>query len=131
MPGPDHGSASDVQAVSSALRLFTRVLGEAGIEGAGGDARRLLSAALNMSAADILREPERILDASQLQMLQSYIERRVCREPVSRILGQRDFYGRTFAITPATLDPRPDSETLITAALELVAEEAWTTRPLR
>ena len=45
------------------------------------------------------------------------IARRVAREPVSRILGEREFYGRSFAISPATLDPRPDSETLIEAAL--------------
>lgn len=131
MAGPDSGRVPDAHTVASALRLFTRALADAGIEGAGGDARRLLSAALNISSADLLREPERILGASQFEILRGYIERRAQREPVSRILGQRDFYGRTFAITPATLDPRPDSETLITAALELVAEEGWTTRPLR
>jgi release factor glutamine methyltransferase len=49
---------------------------------------------------------------------------------VSRILGARDFYGRSFAISPATLDPRPDSETLIEAALDIAREEGWTSRPL-
>src|SRR3989304_5167352 len=50
---------------------------------------------------------------------------------VSRILGARDFYGRSFAISPATLDPRPDSETLIAAVLELVRSEGRTSAPLR
>ena len=59
------------------------------------------------------------------------VARRVAREPVSRILGKRDFYGRSFAISPATLDPRPDSETLIAAVLELAAAEGWLARPLR
>ncbi len=59
------------------------------------------------------------------------IRRRCAREPVSRILGERDFYGRTFAVTPATLDPRPDSETLVSAALQIVDEQGWRERPLR
>ena len=50
---------------------------------------------------------------------------------MSRILGEREFYGRSFAISPATLDPRPDSETLIEAALELVRWEGWPAAPLR
>ena len=53
------------------------------------------------------------------------------REPVSRILGEREFYGRSFAISPATLDPRPDSETLIEAALERAGREGWLAAPLR
>jgi len=59
------------------------------------------------------------------------VARRARREPVSRILGQRDFYGRTFAISPATLDPRPESETLIEAALDAVRREGWTGHGLR
>ena len=63
--------------------------------------------------------------------LRGYVERRRRREPVSRIFGRREFYGRSFAISPATLDPRPDSETLIEAALELVRAEGWPAQPLR
>jgi release factor glutamine methyltransferase len=46
-------------------------------------------------------------------------------------LGEREFYGRTFGISPATLDPRPDSETLIDQTLKLVAREGWQSRALR
>ena len=53
------------------------------------------------------------------------------REPVARIIGERAFYGRDFAITEATLDPRPDSETLITAALELADAHGWRDKPIR
>ncbi len=53
------------------------------------------------------------------------VRRRSSREPVARIIGERGFYGRNFAITQATLDPRPDSETLITAALELADAHGW------
>src|SRR5204862_3137042 len=44
--------------------------------------------------------------------------RRCAHEPISRILGTREFWSLTFAVTPATLDPRPDSETLVAAVLE-------------
>jgi hypothetical protein len=47
---------------------------------------------------------------------------RAAHEPVSRILGEREFYGRSFTISPATLDPRPDTETLIEAAIAWVLE---------
>ncbi len=47
--------------------------------------------------------------------------RRLAHEPVSRILGAREFYGRRFRVTPDVLDPRPDTETLIDAALALIA----------
>jgi release factor glutamine methyltransferase len=46
-------------------------------------------------------------------------------------LGAREFYGRSFAVSAATLDPRPDSETLIEATLEIVRLENWPTLPLR
>jgi release factor glutamine methyltransferase len=120
--------------LGAALRQATADLRRAGIEGPGDDARRLLAAVLSLSAAQLLGRPERPLSAEEIQRLDRCIARRVAREPVSRILGTRDFYGRSFAISPATLDPRPASETLIEATLELAAQEGWATgspRPLR
>lgn len=114
-----------------AMRELTAQLARVGIEDAGGDVRRLIAGALGISGADILRAPERTLTVAELQVLRGYAERRQQREPVSRILGERDFYGRTFAISPATLDPRPDSETIIAAALEIAHEEGWLSQPLR
>jgi release factor glutamine methyltransferase len=117
--------------LGDALRRATADLYRAGIEGAGNDARRLLSAALGWSAAQVLAHPERPLSAAQIESFGRSIARRVAREPVSRILGEREFYGRTFGISPATLDPRADSETLIDAALALVALEGWQAQPVR
>ena len=113
------------------MRELTAHLARAGIEGAGGDVRRLAAAALGVSGAAVLMEPEQVLTTAELQLLRAFVERRRQREPVSRILGERDFYGRTFAISPATLDPRPDSETVIAAALEIAREEGWMSRPIR
>jgi len=117
--------------LGEALRRATADLYRAGIEGAGNDARRLLSAALGWSAAQVLARPERPLSAAQIESFGRFIARRIAREPVSRILGEREFYGRTFGISPATLDPRADSETLIDAALALVALEGWQAQPVR
>ena len=117
--------------VASATREFTRQLTLAGIEGAAGDVRRLLAGTLGVSGADLLRAPERTLSAAEMNVLIGYLERRRCHEPVSRILGEREFYGRTFSLSPATLDPRPDSETIVATALEVVRGEDWGLQPLR
>ena len=77
------------------------------------------------------RGPSARLSADEQDRLQSMVARRCAREPVSRILGVREFYGRPFALSPATLDPRPDSETLIGAALDIAAREGWRERPIR
>jgi len=128
MPEPDPARP---HTVGSALRELTPVLVRAGIEGAGGDLRRLVAAVLDLPSAALLSRPEQALSAEQFARLRCYVERRAKREPVSRILGVRDFYGRPFTISPATLDPRPDSETLIMAALAIAREEGWLSTPLR
>ena len=127
---PDAVVAQEVK-LGAALRLATADLCRAGIEGAGNDARRLASAVLGWSAAHILARPERPLRPAEILSFDRCIARRAAREPVSRILGEREFYGRTFGISPATLDPRADSETLIDTTLELVALEGWQSRSLR
>jgi len=84
------------------------------------DARLLLQAAANVSHEDIIAAPERHLSAEALAQFEAFVTRRLAHEPVSRILGYRDFYGRSFRLTPDVLDPRPDTETLIDAALALI-----------
>jgi release factor glutamine methyltransferase len=128
---PDFGMGGDRPTVGSALREWTAQLARCGVDGAGADVRRLLAAALDIPAARVLSEPERVLTPAELATLTRYVARRARREPVSRILGRRDFYGRTFMISPATLDPRPESETLIEATIGLVREEGWAERDLR
>lgn len=118
-------SARDaVAAVSDALDL-------ARIDGAKRDARLLVMAALQWSGIDFVREPERQLTEAEVKALAEFARRRISHEPVSRILGERGFFGRIFRITPATLDPRPCTETVVEAALELAREEGWRERPIR
>jgi release factor glutamine methyltransferase len=117
--------------VREAMALLTRELSDAGIDGASRDARLLVLCALGITGTDLLREPERRVDPFSSARLAEFSTRRRGREPVSRILGERGFFGRTFEISPATLDPRPCTETVIEAVLEIAAREGWRERPIR
>jgi release factor glutamine methyltransferase len=88
------------------------------------DARLLLQAAAGISREDLILGPDRPLTPEQRARYDSYISRREQHEPVSRILGEREFYGRVFHVTPDTLDPRPDTETIIDAALGVMPSGA-------
>ena len=113
------------------VRTAQRALAEAGVEDAGREARLLVAAAAGVDTAQIISHPEQQLSGDTQTKLQSMLARRCAREPLSRILGGREFYGRRFVLSPATLDPRPDSETLIEAALDIAEREGWRDRPIR
>ena len=106
-----------VRAVLSAAR---KALNAANIDTAALDARLLFQAATGLTHEIIVAEPERILSKTQLKAFENFLKRRLADEPVSRILGDREFYGRRFQISSAVLDPRADTETLIELALEHV-----------
>lgn len=110
-------------ALSRLLAAATARLEAAGAHTPALDARLLLQAASGLSREDLILGPDHPLTAEQLQRFESFIARREAHEPVSRILGEREFYGRSFKVTPATLDPRPDTETLIDAALALMPKQ--------
>jgi len=94
-----------------------RKLMAAGIETAALDARLLLQHAAGVSHEALIAAPERPVEAGTAARFRGFLNRRLNHEPVSRILGEREFYGRVFVVTPAVLDPRPDTETLIDEAL--------------
>lgn len=105
--------------VQTAYRAMARAFAQAKFETPQSDARFLLQGLLQHTAADIVLGREIPLTADEIVRLQAAMRRRLKSEPVSRILGLRSFYGRDFLITPDVLDPRPDTETVIDAALEL------------
>lgn len=123
---PATGMSQERVAVAAALREAARRLKAAGVDTPELDARRLLEAATGLTTEAVLRDPGHPLNDEQQRRLAHYIARRAAREPVSRIVGLREFYGRRFMVTPATLDPRPESETLIEAALTLVPRDGQT-----
>ena len=106
--------------LGDAIADVARRLAAAGIVEARGDARLLAAAAAGLTKADVIAHPEMQLSGAQCEQLAAYAGRRAAREPVSRILGRREFWSLSFALGPDTLDPRPDSEILVAAALESV-----------
>src|SRR5688572_6209634 len=94
-------------------------LAASGIETAGLDSRLLFQAASGLRHEDIVAEPDLVVPPDVAARFASFTQRRRKSEPVSRILGNREFYGRSFQVTPDVLDPRADTETLIGAVLGL------------
>lgn len=104
--------------VGEVLREARARLAAAGCDQPALDARLLLEAAAGLSHSDIAAEPLRLVNDGAQAQFASLVARREAHEPVSRILGFREFYGRRFRVSPAVLDPRPDTETLIGEALK-------------
>ena len=92
---------------------------DCGIETADLDARFLLQAVTGFDHAGIILNGRQTLKEAEILALEEMVYRRLAREPVSRILGEREFYGRNFFITSDVLDPRADSETLVEQALSV------------
>ncbi len=105
------------RSIAETLRDAVRRLDSAGIQEASADARHLLAHALGVGRDRlILIGPDPMPDDARVAF-EAALARRLAREPVSRIIGQRLFWGRIFGVTPDVLDPRADTETLIAAAL--------------
>ncbi len=119
------GPAAPAPTITDAMADLTRAFREAGFPTPELDARLLTTAAARVSREDILRTPDLPLSRAAAWLLEGFKGRRLGHEPVSRILGVRDFYGRSFRVTLQVLDPRPETETLVDAALEVIAAEGW------
>lgn len=115
-------ASSPPETLRDAVRRLAAAFREAGLETPDLDARRLVLDTLSLDGAALLREPDRHLDTDEQQKIAAVQARRLDREPVSRILGMRAFHGLDLEISPATLDPRPDTETLVDGVLRLVAD---------
>ena len=105
-------------------------LRQAGIDTPELDARLLLCHAAGLSHEAYAANAGGAVQPATLARFGAAIDRRLRREPVSRITGTREFYGRPFGIAPQALDPRPDTETLIEAALALVERRGWREKKL-
>ena len=81
------------------------------------DARLLLEVAASCSRTDILTDPYRVVTPDQQSLLDAYVERRLRREPVSRILGRKGFWKIMLNVTPDVLSPRPDTEAILDVIL--------------
>lgn len=102
-----------------ALAEAVRRLAAAGVPDAAGDALALLGFALGVPRHSVRGELSQPLPAPAQTAFAAAIEARAARQPVSQILGWREFWKHRFRVTADTLDPRPETETLVAAALEL------------
>jgi release factor glutamine methyltransferase len=104
---------------SEARRQLTKLL--TGIDNAALDARLLLCAALGIDHTVLIGNPDRPIGATAAAALAKLARRRLKREPASRVLGRREFWGLEFALSPAVLDPRADTEILVEAVIDELA----------
>jgi release factor glutamine methyltransferase len=93
-------------------------LAKVGIDGAARESRLLLQAAAGIPISTQIAFPERTVAADAAARFDALLERRARREPMAHILGRREFWSLAFKVTADTLDPRPDSETLVQAVLD-------------
>jgi len=104
--------------LNKVLADTTIKLSESGIEGAARDARILTAYALQIPISELSLKINEQVSGKITSKLEKLILRRINREPISKILGRREFWGRTFFINENVLDPRGDTETLIEYVIE-------------
>ena len=107
------------------------VLREAGIETPELDARLLVCHAAALTHESFVARAGEALQPEAAARLEALVRRRASREPISRITGTREFYGRSFLVDESALDPRPDTETLIEVALAVIEKTGRREEPLR
>lgn len=105
--------------LSQARARAAAALRDAGIEAASRDADRILAAILGVAPGLLRTADNGDLTAEQLRRLDQGIAARAARQPVAQIVGFRDFHAHRFRVTRDTLDPRPETETLVDTALDL------------
>ena len=103
------------------LEAATARLAHAGVESPRLDAELMLARATDTSRSAIISAPIAISSAAA-ERFEAMLWRRAAREPIAYILGSKEFYSLDFEVTPAVLIPRPETEFLVTAALEFAAE---------
>jgi release factor glutamine methyltransferase len=116
------------ETIGSTLGEVALALANAGFDEPRPRARRLLAIALEMSPEEVFARLDRMLAEAEGRCVASVLRRALAHEPPSRIRGCREFWGLDFALSPDTLDPRPETETIVDAVLARLPER---NRPYR
>ena len=111
------------QIIEVARRALAARLRQQGIDSAELDARLLTGAALGLDLTGLIAAGTRTITPDEAASLESFMRRRLAGEPVARILGVKEFWGLALQLSPATLEPRPDTETVVELALEIWRSE--------
>lgn len=123
--------AAVTRTIATTRQALTETLRQAGIDSADADARLLIAHALGTDRAGLTTSGERPLTAAQAKSIDALAARRLKREPVARILGEKEFWSLSLQVTPAVLVPRPDTETVIEVALDLIVRGCLRAEKLR
>jgi len=117
--------------VSEALNLLAQAFRAAAVEEPDADARVLVGHALHLDRARLIAQSDRSLEAREITVISGLAARRLKREPVSRILGQKEFWSLSLTVTPDVLVPRPETETVVEGALDFVVRSGLRMEKLR
>ncbi len=127
----DPAHAATPLTIARTRRAWAAKFRECGIESADVDARILVGHALGLDHAALAATASRPLNAAEQNAVATLARRRLAREPVARIVGTKEFWSLTLRVGAATLVPRPETETLIEAALDFIDRRGARSRPLR
>lgn len=116
--------------IESVLRWAADDFRGRGIDTPRLDAELLLAFALSSTRIQLFVDSKRPLETAELGRFRELVKRRRAREPIAYILGRREFYGRPFRVDRRVLVPRPDTEVLVTAALERTRHLSMSMRAL-
>jgi release factor glutamine methyltransferase len=117
--------------VEAARRALAARLKSGGIDSAELDARMLAGAVLGLDLTGMITAASRQLTTEESADLGQFARRRLAGEPVARILGTKEFWGLPLQLSAATLVPRPDTETVVELALQILRADGPDDRPLR
>ena len=119
------------QTVETVRRALTARFKSSGNESAELDARLLVGAVLGLDLTGLITAAHRQFTPDEATRLEDFVRRRLQGEPVARILGHKEFWGLPLTLSAATLVPRPDTETVVELALELLRADGPLNRKLR
>ena len=108
--------------IAEALREASQILQGAGVPEARREAGSLLSFVIARDRTFLISHAEDQIDEHSLEQFREAVERRAAGEPLQYITRRQDFFGREFRVTPDVLIPRPETELLVEAALEVVGD---------
>ena len=117
--------------IDAARRAHAEKLAAAGLDSPQLDARILIGHALGLDQAALLAASQRLLSADEESAIAALMERRLAREPVARIVGTKEFWSLELHVDAATLVPRPETETVVEAALAVIDRRGSRARDLR
>ena len=108
--------------IASTLGNVAEALTDAGFDDARRRARRVLALALGLTPEQVFARIDRMITDAEGERIETVLRRALAHEPLSRIAGVREFWGLQFTLSPDTLDPRPETETLVEAVLARLPE---------